>query len=588
MWQYFASRPPAAFSFAFYPRVNRASLPAVRTGPMNTGQSRLQTTLRSDALFSALLLGVFVVLGAIGLNHHAMWRDETDPWLIARASRSLRELYSQARPTGHFMLWYVLVWFFTRFTQNCEALQWFHLALATGSLWLVVRFGPFIRAQKVLYCFGYFTLFEYCLVCREYVCVVLLIFSLCVLYDRRRDSVVLQAAVLFLLSNIDVFATFIAFAFVAARALEQIHLGRMGEWWPARKWALIVSGLILGTALLVNGLQLGTLTEGRPSTGWRHPVTASDLARALSNVWRGYVPIALPFPHYSDVWRGSAIDPMTSHPMKKYLWGSNFLLDHESEDLTTGMMLSLGLLAASVWTLRRSRMAVMWYSFGTGLMLLFQSMIWGGALRHHGLYFILYLACVWVGSAPRTHQKSQPAAATVPAGWEELFLPSLLALQVVAGVYAWTILYGAPFSGSKAAADFIRQHGYANLPIVGSKEANVSPVTAYLNRPIYYPDSARYGTYHRESDIRPELTIQEVTRQVFQLAQKEHTDALVLLTGRIPDMGDEPFTSSWLHPDGGVSPLSETPMGSHLKISHLAEFRATVDELYCLYLVRQP
>jgi hypothetical protein len=554
---------------------------------MNTGQSRLQTALRSDALFSALLLGVFFMLGAIGLSHHAMWRDETYPWLMAKASGSLHELYLLWRYDVHFLLWHVLLWILTRFTQAPEALQWFHLALATGSLWLVLWFGPFTRIQKVLYCFGYFILFEYCLVCREYVCVVLLMFSLCVLYDRRKDGFILQAAVLFLLSNIDVFATIIAFAFVAARVLEQVHLRRMGELWAERKRALIVSGLILGLALIGDGLQLRTLPDALASTSRRVPIMVPNLAGALSNIWRGYVPIPVPFPNYSDVWRGSSVVPTVSNHMKKFYWGSNLLLEHVFGDQTTGAILSLGLLAASTWTLRRSRMAVTWYLCGTCLMLLFQSVFTGTALRHDGLFFILYLACVWSGSTSRTHPKSPPAAVTVPVGWERLFLPSLLIVQAVAGVYVWTILYEAPFSGGKAAADFIRQHGYANLPIVGSKEGEVSPVAAYLNRPIYYPDSARYGTYYHENGSRREIPTPELARRVFQLAQTEHTDALFLLTGSI-DMDGKQLISGWLGPDGDVFPLSKTPTGPYLKISELAEFRATVDEQYCLYLVHQP
>ena len=104
-------------------------------------------------------------------------------------------------------------------------MQWFHLVLATCSVWLVLWFGPFTRTQKVLYCFGYFTFFEYCLVCREYVCIGLLMFSLCALCDWRKDSFATQALILFLLSNINVFATFIAFSFVAASALEYLRRG---------------------------------------------------------------------------------------------------------------------------------------------------------------------------------------------------------------------------------------------------------------------------------------------------------------------------------------------------------------------------
>ncbi len=179
----------------------------------------------------------------------------------------------------------------------------------------------------------------------------------------------------------------------------------------------------------------------------------------------------------------------------KLIWGSNFLLDPEPQNLALGATLSLGLLAMSIWTLRRSPMAVAWYLFGTGLMLVFHFVVSEAEVRHDGLYFMLYLACLWCGFTGPLGPKPRLSSTSLLAPMERFFLPSILAMQVVGGVYAWTLHLVRPFSASKQAADFIRQHGYANLLIIGSKEPNVTPVTAYLDRPIYYPDSERYGTF---------------------------------------------------------------------------------------------
>ena len=357
--------------------------------------------------------------------------------------------------------------------------------------------------------------------------------------------------------------------------------------WATKKRALIVSGLILCVALLGNGLQLIKPPDALVATGWRLPVTVGDFVAALSNVWRGYVPIPKPFPHYWHIWRGSGSIPQSTPYLEKLVWGSNFLLDREPTDLTLGVMLSLGLVAASTWTLRRSPMAVTWYLSGTCLMLLFQSVFALSALRHFGLYFILYLACLWCRSTRAAAHEPRPAVAeNLSARLEHFFLSSLLALQVVAGVYVWIIHFQPPFSGSKQAADFIRRNGYANLLIVGSPEANVSPVTAYLNRPIYYPDSARFGTFTRETSASRDLPIQEVMSRVAQLARAEHADVLFLYAGFFADDRDKPLTDAWLHPDGRLSPLPEPPVKSYAQMSLLAEFRAIVDESYSLYIVR--
>ncbi len=548
---------------------------------MNTGQSRRQATLRSDALFSYSLMGVFVVLGVIGVLHHAMWRDEVHEWLVARFSNSLGDLYLAARYNPHFLLWLVVLRILTRFTHNCQAMQWLHLLLATCSVWVLVRFSPFTRLQKALYCFGYFAIFEYCLIAREYVGIGLLMFSLCAVCVRRKDSFVAQAVILFLLSNINVLGTIIAFSFVAASALEHIRRRDVGELWATKKSVLILSCVILCAALTSVALQSLHPKDALAFQQWPRPMTVSSLAAALCDVWRGYVPIPRPFPHLATVIVGSPHLP-------KLIWGSNFLLDPAPQKLALGATLSLGLLAMSAWTLRRSPMAVTWYLFGTGLLLLFHLVVSGAALRHDGLYFILYLACLWCGFTWGGDQKPRSSPASLPVEMERLFLPSILAVQVVAGAYAWTLHLMMPFSGSKLAADFIRQHGYTNLLIIGSQEANVTPVAAYLDQPIYYPDSGRYGTFSFENTARHDLSLQELMQSVAQMAMKAHGDTLLVTYGQFTFTHDgiaEPLRSGWLSPDGRYYP-STPPPGPRMKMSLLATSPTVIaDEDYSLNLI---
>ena len=530
--------------------------------------------VRGEALFSYSLVAAFVVLGVIGILHHAMWRDEVWPWLMARFSNSLRDLYRASRYDVHFMLWDVVLWILTKFTHHCQAMQWLHLALATCSVWVLVRFGPFTRAQKALCCFGYFAIFEYCLIAREYVLIALLVFSLCAVCDRRKDSFIAQAVLLFLLSNIDVLGTIIAFSFVAASALEHIRRRDVGELWATRKRALILSGVILCAALICVALQSIKPKDALAFQGWPRPMTVSSFAAALGNVWRGYVPIPRPFPHWM-----------------RLSWGLNFLLDSAPQTLALGATLSLGLLAMSAWTLRRSPMAVVWYLFGSGLMLLFHFAVSVAQVRHDGLYFILYLACLWCGFTWSRDQKPQSSPAILPVRMERLFLPLILALQVVAGAYAWTLHLMTPFSASKLAADFIRQHGYANLLIIGSRELNVTPVTAYLDQPIYYPDSKRFGTFSCENSARHDLSPQELLQSVAQMAMKAHGDTLLVKSGRLTISHDgitQDLKSAWLGPDGSVLSVSTPPPEPCIRMSLLMVYRtAIVDEAYSLYLISQ-
>ena len=45
-------------------------------------------------------VALFLVLGAVNLAHHEMWRDELQHWTIARLSRTPMELYRNTRYEG--------------------------------------------------------------------------------------------------------------------------------------------------------------------------------------------------------------------------------------------------------------------------------------------------------------------------------------------------------------------------------------------------------------------------------------------------------------------------------------------------------
>jgi tetratricopeptide (TPR) repeat protein len=517
---------------------------------------------------------------------------------MARFSNSLRDLYLAARYDTHFMLWHVVLWILTRFTHNCQSMQWLHLALATGSVWVLIRFGPFTWVQKALYGFGYFAMFEYCLIAREYVWIGLLLFSLCAVCARRVDSFVAQAVILFLLSNINALATIIAFSFVVAAAVEHLRRGDVGELWATRKRALILSGVILCAALLSDALQSIKPKDATLFQRWPLPMTVSSFAAALGNVWRGYVPIPRPFLEQlwgvvPQAWRGYVSIPRPLPHLLGLIWGSNFLLDSATQTspqpLALGATLSLSLLAISVWTLRRSPIAVVWYLFGTGLMLVFHFVGSEAAVRHDGLYFILYLACLWCGFTWGRNPKPRSSPAILLVQMERFFLPSILAIQVVAGAYAWTLHLLTPFSTGKLTADFIRQHGYANLLIIGTPEMRVTPVTAYLDQPIYYPDSERYGTFWWDRSARHDLSQREVLQSVAQMAMKAHGDTLLVWYGQFTlSQGGitKSLKSAWLSPDGSFYSLLGPPTEQCVKMSLLADFLTTiVDEAYSLYLI---
>ena len=174
-----------------------------------------------NRVFSFGVLIAYCAAGVVAILRHAMWRDEVFPWLLARDSHSFRELLINVRhDSGHLPLWHFLLWLVTRFTTNPVAEQILHLSIAALAVWLFLYYSPFSKTQKLLFAFGYFPLFEYCVVCRMYSIVWLLLFAFCACFESRHRTYLPLAGILSLMALTTTLGTVLALAFAGALVLE--------------------------------------------------------------------------------------------------------------------------------------------------------------------------------------------------------------------------------------------------------------------------------------------------------------------------------------------------------------------------------
>src|SRR5437016_4707519 len=96
-----------------------------------------KTRLRLQAAFVTI---AYVALTSALCIHHVMWRDELEPWLLARDSVSLPELVANLRTNGHPLLWYFCLYALNALTHLPWIMQWMHVMLAATSVFLIVRF----------------------------------------------------------------------------------------------------------------------------------------------------------------------------------------------------------------------------------------------------------------------------------------------------------------------------------------------------------------------------------------------------------------------------------------------------------------
>lgn len=170
--------------------------------------------------FYSLLIFLYFFLGLIGILNHAMWRDELNPWLIARDSESIVELFQNIKYEGHPGVWYICLSVLNQFTHNPVAMQITHLIIATGAIYIFLNFSPFTRLQKLLFTFGYLPFYEYLLISRNYAIGVLFVFAFCALYPTRKKNYFSLSLLLFLLANTNAYCLFISIALGTGLILE--------------------------------------------------------------------------------------------------------------------------------------------------------------------------------------------------------------------------------------------------------------------------------------------------------------------------------------------------------------------------------
>jgi hypothetical protein len=484
---------------------------------------------RRDGAFTAGVVVAYAFLLAAGIARHEIWRDEAQAWLIVRDARSLGELFHLLGYEGHPSLWYLLLRPLTHLTHSPTAMQALHGVIATLSVYVFVRFSPFTRVQKVLWCFGYYSFFEYGVISRNYGLGALLLWTICAMWRRRQGAVIAMAIVLALLVNTNAFAALIA---------ASIALVWLGEtWWrrsydPAAasasggplRWMLAVSILIAAYALSAWTVYPAQDAILRPTVTLEHDARetralARHAALCFADIWQSYVPMP---------------DPTT-----REFWNTNILPLDTPMRILIGVLLSAALLVAGAWTLRRSRAALAVYLIATALIGIGTTVLLPDAMRHVGHLALVFVACSWIARLDHGHPSAGDRA-------HDRLLTTLLAAQFVAGMWATAIDARRPFSSGDEAARWLRENHLADAALVGDVAHRYAPLVARLDARIYYPVRRAWGSYALLDQTQKAATDEEVDDACRALLRERRPVVLITAHPRTDSPDDlcyEPLAS---------------------------------------------
>ena len=463
--------------------------------------------------FPNLLTIIFFCLGLISIVNHSMWRDEVNVWLITRDSNSLPDLFKNIKYEGHPGLWYICLYLLNKITYNPVIMQAFHVLLATGFVYIFLKYSPFNKTQKILFIFGYFPFSEYLVISRNYAIGILLLFGFCALYPTRKKSYLFLSIILFFLANSNAYCLFISIALGVTLVVEYSFGEKITKSITASRGNALCSLIIFFIGIVTSLMLLippadSTLQGGL--TRWMLRLDIKHLAKALTRIWNGYILILVPSDRYLD--------------------------------LVIFALISLFLVAFASTLLIRKPIALFLYLFGTLEIITFTYVKFLGAPRHYGHFYIVLIVCLWISSYYSNSNLLTQSLASLPNKFQKAitlwmkfvkkhrttFIMVILSTQLIGGVFAFSRDLLIPYSASREAANFIKSQQLDQMFIVGSRDANVSPLCGYLNRKFYYPEKKGIGSFVLFNKQRSDVDHVAVLEQVSELIKSKKHILLIL------------------------------------------------------------
>jgi hypothetical protein len=448
--------------------------------------------------FAALLAAACALLTVPRLLLHELWRDEAWLWLVVAESRSLADLFAPLGRSGQGYLFPVLCFLARQVSTSPRAMQLLHLVLAGAAAFAFAYWAPFGRRERALFTLGYFPFYEYAVISRHYVVGALLVWLACAAARSRRPALALGAA-LGLLCQTTVYGYILALALVCGWLLDRRL--RRGEVPPLPR-AETAAGFALALAGAVTGLiQLIPEPGTSYASAWRFGWNPAHAGRVLTMPWRAFVPLPRPGLHF---------------------WNTN-LLDAWPGLQTTAGLLTLALAAALLW---RRKVALAIFGLGAAGLLGFGYVKFLGALRHHGHWWLLFVAALWLGGGLGLQEDRR--------SWRSRALLVLLILHCGAGAFASWMDLRHPFSNGAATAELIRGKGLDRHPLLGYREPSAATVALALGRPLYSPSRGVFTSYPDWGPEQRDVRLQELRCAARELARREGEDIVLVMSLELP------------------------------------------------------
>ncbi|MFA5059477.1 MAG: hypothetical protein WC676_02495 [Candidatus Omnitrophota bacterium] len=413
-----------------------------------------------------LLLSYLAVITLLSCNH-IVWRDEVRALSLGIESRSLSELSQKLHNEGTPIVWYAILYAGFFLTQSTLILKIASIAIAACFAYVFFFKAPFSWPQKALFLFGFYPVYQYSVICRNYGIGVLLLFLFCALYPKRFEKIILTSIVLALFANTSAHSLIIAFAIFLSMLAEWIFLKEE----KYKQVKVFIGFLIIAVGIAFSAFQI--YPDKTTVASQVFQLTPLLVAKAGFN--------ALVFPgEYFFAALG----------FQNIFFGNNVL---------SALLTSIVIWLMYVLLFRKPFVLSFFFMSITALGM-FSQLVYKFHMHHQGFLLILLVAVLWLD-----HPRGKEVNAPTNTKWLGLFIEFLskyksillyilLILQVVMAGQAVYSEYQSPFSSSKKLSELLRQDlSLKDAIVIGEPDYAMDSLPYYVNNQIFIPRERRFG-----------------------------------------------------------------------------------------------
>ncbi len=354
--------------------------------------------------------------------------------------------------------------------------------------------------------FGYFPLYEYAAISRNYAFGILFVVIFLALYPRRKKHYFLLAIVLFFMAQTNAFGLLFSLCFGVILITEPFFDKEFSLQGVRSRWHIIPAIVVF-----ILGVYFSLMQIKSPAVGLN---TLADVkfepflsALSFETIWESYMPV----PNFSY-----------------HFWNTNLV--------GSGVMrsfLSLILLASSFLVFLKKPMALFFYSIGTlgALAIMYQYHAFQ-FVRHSGHLFFFFVAALWLSHftpSAKFKLKVMQGCADFGTRIRKPLVITLFVLQVIAGISATAMDWMHPFSASKRVAQYIKQQNLSKLYMVGDLAEPASAVCGHLRGQMYYPRRKQYGSYINYDEPDKRIRTHQVMQKALNICRQRKEDILLIL-----------------------------------------------------------